>query len=269
METQKNQNSGAEKVVEIIEIKEVVSEKKEPKITMPVAIIIAGILIAGAIIMPKFGGKVAYDDGQGSKIDVNSKVEVYKIVATDLDKNLGHVIGDPNAKVKVVVYSDLECPFCKRFHETMHQVVDHYDGKVAWEYRHYPLSIHPKAQKEAEGTLCAEELGGNIAFWKYTDLIFTITPANNKLPPELLPEIAKKIGLNKKDFQTCLGSGRYAQAVKDQANEWAPKGYGTPSGYILKPDGTMQEFEGAYPAENMYKILDPILNGTDISTKTK
>lgn len=256
METQKNE------VVEKLEV-------KEAKLTMPVAIIIAGILIAGAIIMPKFDSKVAYNDGNGGKIDVNAKVAIHKINAVDLDKTLGHIIGDPNAKIRVVEYSDFECPYCKNFHETMHEVVDHYNGAVAWEFRHFPLSIHPKAQKEAEGSMCAEEQGGNVAFWKYADLIFTITPSNNRLPAELLPEIAKKIGLNKKDFQTCIDSGKYAQAVKDQEATWADKKYGTPSGYILKPDGTMQEFEGAYPAENMYKMLDPIVNGTDITTKTK
>ena len=98
-----------------------------------------------------------------------------------------HLRGDPKAKVKVVEFSDLECPFCKRFHVTMQQVIEEYDGKVAWIYRHFPLdSLHSKARKEAEASECAAELGGNDGFWAYIDKLFEITPSNNGLDPNLL-----------------------------------------------------------------------------------
>ena len=85
-----------------------------------------------------------------------------------------HIIGDKNAKVVIVEYSDTECPFCKVFHETLHQVVSEYDGKdVAWVFRHWPIpQLHPKAPKEAEALECAAELGGNDMFWKYTHKLF-------------------------------------------------------------------------------------------------
>ena len=85
-----------------------------------------------------------------------------------------HIRGDANAPVKIVEFSDLECPYCKSFHPTMQQVVDQYQGQVVWAYRHLPLeNIHPSARPLAEGSECAARLGGNDAFWQYVDYIFS------------------------------------------------------------------------------------------------
>jgi len=93
-----------------------------------------------------------------------------------------HIVGNINAKIIIVEYSDLECPFCKVFHTTMRQVMEKGNGDVAWVYRHYPIpQLHPKAFHEAEATECAWEQGGNEAFWKYTNRLFEITPSNNGL----------------------------------------------------------------------------------------
>jgi protein-disulfide isomerase len=112
---------------------------------------------------------------------------------TPLDKQVApvspddHIVGNINAKIIIVEYSDLECPFCKVFHNTMHQVVEANNGDVAWVYRHFPIpQLHPKAFRQAEATECAWEQGGNEAFWKYTDRIFEITPSNNGLLEEEL-----------------------------------------------------------------------------------
>jgi protein-disulfide isomerase len=107
-----------------------------------------------------------------------------------------HILGDANAPVVIVEYSDTECPFCKVFHNTMHQVLDQSAGKVAWVYRHFPIEqLHAKAPLEAEATECAWEQGGNEMFWKYIDEIFKRTGSNDKLPVEELTVIAKDLGL--------------------------------------------------------------------------
>lgn len=94
-----------------------------------------------------------------------------------------HIRGDINAPVKVVLYSDLECPFCKRFHGTMQDIMKAYStDKVAWVFRPFPIAqLHPKAVKEAEAAECAAEIGGNDAFWKFIDKVEEVTPGNNKL----------------------------------------------------------------------------------------
>jgi len=101
-----------------------------------------------------------------------------------------------NAPVKIVEFSDTECPFCKRFHTTMQQVVKDSNGQVAWVYRHFPLDqLHSKARKEAEATECAAELGGNEKFWAYLNRLMEVTPANDGLDLAELPVIAAYVGL--------------------------------------------------------------------------
>ncbi len=97
-----------------------------------------------------------------------------------------HLLGNTNARIVIVEYSDLECPFCKTFHNTMHEVVKS-DPEVAWVFRHYPIpQLHAKALREAEATECAWEQKGNEGFWKYADKIFEITPSNDGLDPLIL-----------------------------------------------------------------------------------
>ncbi|MBP9711902.1 MAG: thioredoxin domain-containing protein [Candidatus Pacebacteria bacterium] len=92
-----------------------------------------------------------------------------------------HIFGNPNGKFIIVEYSDLECPYCKQFHATMHSLVAE-KSNVGWVYRHYPIpQLHSKAPHESEASECAWEQGGNEAFWKYVDKIYQITPSNNGL----------------------------------------------------------------------------------------
>lgn len=85
-----------------------------------------------------------------------------------------HILGNVNAEIIVVEYSDLDCPFCKTFHSTMRQVIKQNEN-IAWVYRHYPIpQLHPGAFKKAEETECAWEQKKNDGFWKYTDKLFGI-----------------------------------------------------------------------------------------------
>ena len=146
-------------------IEEPVQATQKYALAMPIAVIIAGVLIAGAVIYS--GGKNA----NGNTVNAPQQQQVAQETG-DLEQMIpvtseDHIRGDINAPVKIVEYSDTECPFCKRFHTTMQEVYNEYGktGKVAWVYRHFPLDqLHSKARKEAEATECAAELGGNDKF---------------------------------------------------------------------------------------------------------
>lgn len=81
-----------------------------------------------------------------------------------------HIIGNPDAPIVIVEYSDLECPYCKRFGEVMKQLVEESNGDVAWVYRHWV--VHQGAVAKTAAAECVAKIKGDDAFWKYIDLIF-------------------------------------------------------------------------------------------------
>lgn len=175
-----------------------------------------------------------------------------------------HIYGNPDAKVSLIEYSDFECPFCKRFHPTAKQIVDAYDGKVNWVYRHFPLAYHnPGAQKQAEASECANELGGNEAFWKYANTIYERTTSNGKgFPLNKLVPLAKEVGLDEKKFQECLDTGRYTARVKEDFNEGVKIGItSTPGNVLLNNEtGAVRLTAGAVPFAVLKGQIDQLLN---------
>jgi len=238
------------------------NKSKNSNMMIPGAIIFAGVIIAGAVIysngpasLPQAGSGQAAAVGAGDGTR-NGVIENIKPVTKD-----DHIRGDLNAAVKIVEFSDLECPFCKRFHATMQQIVDSYDGQVAWVYRHFPLTnLHSKAIKEAEATECAAELGGNDAFWAYIDRLFEVTPSNNGLALDDLPQIAKSVGLDVGKFQECLDERRYKDAVQaDLEDATNSGGRGTPYSIVIARDGTKSVIPGALSYDSVKKIIDEAL----------
>ena len=210
-------------------------ETEKNALTVPIAIVVAGIIIGGAIFVTREGQvKSVFQKPAEQAVPSNTQ----NIESRPVDLN-DHILGNPNAKIVMVEYSDLECPYCKSFHKTMQTILDEYgkDGEVAWVYRHFPLSIHPKAPKEAEATECAFEMGGNSTFWDYVNKIFAITPANNGLDPAKLSDVAGQIGLDIAKFKTCLDSGKYAEKVKSDYDDGVKAGVnGTPHSVFLLSD---------------------------------
>ncbi len=225
---------------------------------VPVAIVIAGALIAGAMYMSPGKGALNPTAADGnaptSQGEAGSLDQMAAISASD------HIRGNPDAPVKIVEYSDTECPFCKRFHDTMKQVMDEYgtQGKVAWVYRQFPLTqLHPKAPKEAKALECAGELGGNEKFWAYTDRLFEVTPSNNGLDPMELHTIAQFVGLDMQKFNSCLESGKYAKHIEeDTQNAMATGGNGTPWSIVVGKNGKKYPLSGALPYESVKQLIE-------------
>lgn len=238
---------------------------------IPGAIVLAGIIIAVAVVSG--GEKSTAPIAQAPSAVNNNVVAPVAPVAPSNDTAPAagkvkpvsaddHVLGDINtAKVVLIAYSDFECPFCKRFHPTFKQVYDAYKGSVALVYRHFPLSFHVNAQKEAEATECAAELGGNDAFWKYTDAIYDRTTSNGTgfALTKLVP-LAGELGLDKTKFKTCLDSGKYAAKVQQDMAEGVEAGVnGTPGNILVTKDGTTKLLPGALPFEVFKQEIDPLV----------
>ena len=218
---------------------------------LPITIVIAGLLIAGAVFLVGKSGTNPTPSGS-------------KTTARAYDPAKDHILGNPDAPIKVVEYADLECPHCKLFNTTMHQVMDYYgaSGKVAWVYRPFPLaSIHSKAPKEAEAAECAADQGGDTTFFKYIDRLYEVTPGNNGLDLSQLPVIAKDIGINVDTFNTCLSSGKYTKRVSDSYAEAIGLGaQGTPFTLVMVGTDSVV-LNGAQPYDSMRAAIDTVLSG--------
>ncbi len=228
-------------------------------LSTPIAIVIAGALLAGAVYFSDRAPEGSQPQQPTVPTEQTGSLDEMEPV-TQKD----HIRGNSDAPVVIVEYSDTECPFCKQFHGTMKRIVAEYGDKVAWVYRHFPLDqLHPKADKEAEALECAGELGGNDAFWRYADRLFEITPSNNGLDPAELPNIAAYIGLDRKSFDACLQSGKYAAHVEEEYQEaLRTGGNGTPWSIVVAKNGKKYPLGGAQPYEAVKQIIDLALKGT-------
>lgn len=238
--------------------------KKQPnQYLIPVAIVIAGAFIGAAVYFSNVGGTVSQavnnnveQPNQPQAQEAGSLENVREVTSED------HIKGDINAPVKIVEYSDFECPFCKRFHDTMNQVMDEYSesGEVAWVYRHFPLDqLHPvKARAEAVASECAAEQGGNDAFWQFADRFMELTPSNNRTEIEtVIPQIVREIGLDEAAFQTCFESGKYDEHIEaDIANAVETGGRGTPWSILIAPNGKKFPINGAQPYEAVKQLIE-------------
>ncbi len=129
-----------------------------------------GILVSGAQPVASFQTVIDAMLKDPADAMAQAGVELAKDV-TPVDLKADHVRGDLNAKIAIIEYSDYECPFCHRVHPTYQQLMEQYDGKILWVFRHFPLGFHQEAMPLAVGAECARELGGIDAFWEFTDKV--------------------------------------------------------------------------------------------------
>lgn len=160
--------------------------------------------------------------------------------------------GEKDAPVTIVEFSDYQCPYCKRYiDETYPQIWEEYGSQIYYIFRDYPLPFHPHAQKTAEAARCAGDQG---KYWEMHDLLFSERDqwAEKEEIDADLANYAARLGLNKSEFNECLSSGKYAQAVKDDMALGEKMGVsGTPTFFI-----NGQKLVGAQPFEAFRVIID-------------
>ncbi|MFA7244732.1 MAG: thioredoxin domain-containing protein [Candidatus Magasanikbacteria bacterium] len=217
--------------------------------------ILLGIMLKGGDSLPKNNN---VNTGNNVVENNNLPQPSAEIVIKDVDTKKDHIRGNKNAKITIVEFSDTECPFCKRFHETMKQIIDKYGDDVRWVYRQMPLDgLHKKARTEALATECAADQG---KFWEYIDLIYGRTTSNDGLDSAQLPLFAKEVGINVNKFQTCLDNKQFASEVQaDEADGQAAGGQGTPYSVLIGPNGEKSAINGAYPYEQVEQMIQQYL----------
>lgn len=175
-----------------------------------------------------------------------------------------HILGNLGAEIKIVEYSDLECPFCQAFHPILKRVFEEYsqNQQVAWIFRHFPLEgSHPRARKAAEATECAASLGGNEKFWAYVNRLFETAPAS--LDPKKLVDHAHALDLNREDFQKCLASGEFSARVQtDLDNAYVSGGSRTPYSILVAKNGQKVPINGQVEYEQLKVVVEDLLRAS-------
>jgi len=139
-------------------------------------------------------------------------------------------LGDANAPVTIIEFSDYECPFCARFYEdALQQIKEKYvdTGKVKFIYRDFPLSFHTNAQKAAEAAECAGDQG------KYYEMHNMLFESGVDGGVTAFKQYATNIGLNSNEFDVCLDSGKYYDEVQNDIKDGSAAGVrGTPATFV-------------------------------------
>lgn len=213
---------------------------------LPASIVIAALLIGGSMVWS--AGKKAELVGIDSYEEEDPSLLAENVFPVSEDDR---VWGSPDAPVKIVTFTDFECPFCKDFHDTLKEAKLAYGNDVVIVYRHFPLDFHEYAQKEAEASECVAELAGDEAFWKYADKIFAVTESTGTgLSLSDREKFAVEVGADKVKWNECVDSGKYAEKISGHVQNGIESGaQGTPFTIVIGKEGMKYVVSGAYPFE--------------------
>lgn len=210
------------------------SEPKNNAYTIPAAIIVAGAMVAGAV-MYGGGGKTEAPATGARNPAQNQPASAGAALSDDIKAFIAerpgdYVFGNPDAPVTITEFGDFECPFCAQFHTaTRPQIIDKYvkTGQVKLLWRHFPLTaIHKQAEPASVAAECAGEQG---KFWQYHDIVFETKKFDNAS----LVAHAGSLSLNLDDFKSCVDSGKYLEKVRGETNLGLQAGVsGTPTFFV-------------------------------------
>ena len=135
--------------------------------------------------------------------------------------------GNPNASIKIIEFSDFQCPACKASHPIIDRIFQDYQGEIVLYYRNFPLTMHENSFIAAEAAECANEQG---KFWEYHNILFE---NQDSLDKNNLKKYAKSLGLNEEQFNLCLDNEKYkGEILKDLSDAKELRLEGTPTFFI-------------------------------------
>ena len=172
------------------------------------------------------------------------------------------VIGNPDAPITIIEFSDFQCPFCARFHvQTLPTIMDEYinKGTVKLVFRDFPIqSIHPNALPASVAAECANE---QKKFKEMHDVLFEKqnewSNQNIESVMNTFSQYASDLGLEEKAFDSCLKNGKYIEEIQKDLDDGRTYGIsGTPGFFIGNDQIGFIELKGAQPFENFKKVID-------------
>lgn len=171
-------------------------------------------------------------------------------------------IGDADAPITIIEFSDFQCPFCARFSsQTLPSIQEEYidKGLVKLVYRDFPLNhIHPNAAVTALAAECADDQGG---FKGMHDILFEKQGEWNRAGPEdimgLLSGYASDTGIDAAEFEKCVAMGTHIDDIRGDLEDGRAYGVtGTPGFFIGNDDVGYRSIEGAQPYDVFKRIID-------------
>ena len=172
------------------------------------------------------------------------------------------IIGNPNAPVTIIEFSDFQCPFCARFHiQTLPAIIEEYinEDKVKLVFRDFPIqSIHPNALPASVAAECANEQG---KFKEMHDILFERQNEwNNQetgVAIELFNQYAREMELKEEQFESCLTSAKYVEEIQKDLDDGRAYGISVTPGFFIGNDKIgFIELKGAQPFESFKKVID-------------
>ncbi len=176
-----------------------------------------------------------------------------------------HYQGSLNAEVQLISYIGFDDPFSRNLHETRSRIMDEYDAReVVWVYRNFPIAqLHPNGPALAAAAECVATEGGNTAYWKFVDKIFSDRTASAKTDMDDLPSYARSAGVSTSRFNTCVEEGETEAVVTADFEEGVAAGVvGTPHTVVIVGD-KKGVINGAQPYAVVKQTIDNLLMQLD------
>ena len=164
---------------------------------------------------------------QRGKEALNAMREHYELApVSGTDKRL---YGNTGARITMREYSDLECPWCKKMHPELKQIVDASQGIINWEFIHFPLDIHnPEAAYEAMAVECVANDYDNRTAWSFIHKLFEHTAGNGKGSD--ISGVAQSLGLNVSRLDNCIAAAPHRSVIAKNLSSGQQYGVtGTPA----------------------------------------
>jgi protein-disulfide isomerase len=157
--------------------------------------------------------------------------------------------GSADARVTLVLFSDFQCPFCKRVEETLATLEQKYGADLRVVWKDYPLPFHDRAVPAAVLARVALAKKGSKGFWQAHHALFE---GQDDLDDAALKAIAKGLGLSWAEVQKATSDGRFKDVMKESAElAKSLKVSGTPCAFV-----NGYRVAGAVPVEKFVEVID-------------